>query len=63
MERTIKKYEKLGLVKRYVLTDMVMVDIEWQYKFEGGKAERNKLIYLLKKNGYQHQNSYYIKMI
>jgi hypothetical protein len=62
MEKLLEKYKKLGIVKIFSIMNLTMIDVDWSGKFEGGKPERNKLIYLLKKNGYQHQNSYYVKM-
>lgn len=62
MDAILEKYEKLGCLKKFILINMTWVDIEWYDKFEGGKPERNKLIYHLKKNGFKFQNSFYIKL-
>ena len=40
-----------------------IIDVKWNYNFIGGKSERTKVINHLKKNGYVHQNSVYIKNI
>ena len=54
--------ENPQVIERIVGT-LSMIDVKWSFDFKGGKPERLKVIYHLKKNGYEYQNSFYIKKI
>ena len=50
-------------VTETIVNGVSFIDVKWNFDFVGGKPERLKVIYHLKKNGYVHHNSLYIKKL
>lgn len=50
-------------VTEQIIGGLSIIDVKWNYEFIGGKPERLKVIYHLKKMGYKFINNFYIKHI
>jgi hypothetical protein len=50
-------------VKESIIGTLSVIDVKWNYDFIGGKPERMKVIYRIKKMGYLYINGLYVKII
>jgi hypothetical protein len=54
----LKKSEKEGKVSNILQIDnLIMVDVEWAFNFEGRKSERRKFIYLLTRSNFKYNDT------